>query len=145
MPDTSESNDSPPFTSPKLWRKLKPLARQMRHEPTSAENRLWHYLRNRKIAGAKFRRQHAIDRFIVDFICLDKHLVVEVDGTVHHYTPEEDGIRQEFLESRGLRMLRFTNTEVFRELDGVLEIIQEAIEHTSPPNPLSKSREGESG
>jgi very-short-patch-repair endonuclease len=146
MPDTPNPDDTPPpFTSPDLWRRLKPLARQMRYDPTPAENRLWHYLRNRQIAGVKFRRQHAIDRFIVDFICLEKRLVIEVDGATHRYTTEEDGIRQEFLESMGLRVLRFSNSDVFRELDGVLEMIQEAVQDTSPPAPLSKSGEGESG
>lgn len=110
-------------TSPELWEKLKPLARQMRHEPTPAEKQLWQKLRNKQILGFKFRRQHSIDRFIVDFYCNEVGLVVEVDGEIHDYTQEEDRLRQDFLESLGLRVLRFTNTKVLTSMDGVLQVI----------------------
>jgi very-short-patch-repair endonuclease len=90
-------------TSPRLWEKIKPLARQMRHEPTPAEDRLWETLRNRQLLGAKFRRQHAIGKFVLDFYCAEAQLVVEVDGPVHQYTTEQDAVRQEFLESLGFR------------------------------------------
>jgi len=124
---SDQSDARPPFTTPQLWRKLKPLARQMRHEPTPAEQTLRQRVRNRKIAGAKFRRQHAIDRFIVDFICLDARLVIEVDGSIHDYTPEEDAIRQEFLEANNLRVVRFTNDQITSEIDSVVEAIHDAI------------------
>src|SRR5687768_11406422 len=104
------SEDSHPLfvhTSPGLWEKLKPLARQMRREPTFAENALWQHLRGRKTAGAKFRRQHAIDRFIVDFFCHEARLIIEVDGQIHDYTPEEDSIRQAFLEACDYIVIRF--------------------------------------
>ncbi|MDF5718629.1 MAG: DUF559 domain-containing protein, partial [Rhizonema sp. NSF051] len=109
-------------TSPELWAKLKPLARQMRREPTPAEQKLWQMLRNKQL-GFKFRRQHAIDRFIVDFYCGEAQLIVEVDGAVHQYTQQEDAIRQEFLESIGLRVVRFRNEDVLGSIDGVLEKI----------------------
>ncbi len=102
------------------WEKLKPLARQMRCEPTLAEDSLWQKLRNKQLLGFKFRRQHSIDRFIVDFYCADVRLVIEVDGGIHEYTQEEDAIRQEFLESRGYRMLRFVNEEVLQDMERVL-------------------------
>ena len=70
-----------------------------------------------------FRRQHTIDRFIVDFYCPAERLVVEVDGTIHDYTQEEDAIRQEFIELLGMRVLRFTNAEVIQSIEGVLERI----------------------
>src|SRR5689334_5456897 len=95
-------------TSRDLWAKIKPLARQMRHEPTPAENVLWQKLRRKGVADAGFRRQHPIDRFIVDFYCHEARLVVEVDGSIHEYTQEEDALRQEFLESLGLRVIRFS-------------------------------------
>src|SRR5258707_2735504 len=95
-----------------LWEKLKPLAREKRHEPTPAESKLWICLRGRNIEGAKFRRQHTIERFIVDFFCAERKLVIEVDGDIHQYTVIEDTIRQEFLEQQGLRIIRFTNDEV---------------------------------
>jgi very-short-patch-repair endonuclease len=88
-------NDNPKLyarTSTELWEALKPLARQMRHNPTEAENVLWQRLRDKGI-GVKFRRQHAIDRFIVDFYCAKSQLLIEVDGEIHDYTQEEDAIR----------------------------------------------------
>ena len=124
MPDDSHP---PANTPPSLWAKLKPLARQMRHQPTPAEDRLWQHLRNRRLQGAKFRRQHAINRFIVDFYCPAARLIIEVDGTIHEYTPEEDAVRQAFLEAQGFRVLRFTNGEVIRSLDAVLERIGEVL------------------
>jgi very-short-patch-repair endonuclease len=126
---------------PELWAKLKPLAREMRHEATPAEDVLWEAIRNRKVNGAKFRRQHVIERFIVDFYCSEAGLVIEVDGPIHDYTPEEDAIRQEFLEAQGLRVLRFKNDDVMGNLAGVVAQIGEA---TSPPNPLSTRGEEES-
>ena len=105
---------------PKLWEKLKPLARQMRSEPTPAEVGLWERLRGRKVAGCKFRRQHAFGKFIVDFYCLEKQLVVEVDGPIHEYTQEEDAVRQEYLESLGLKVMRVSNDEVFEGMEGVI-------------------------
>lgn len=110
-----------------MWSKLKPLAREMRHEPTPAELRLWQHIRNRKIAGAKFRRQHGIERFIVDFYAAREWLVVEVDGDYHQYTAEEDKIRQAYLESLGLTMVRVSNDNVMGNLEGVLAWIAQAV------------------
>jgi very-short-patch-repair endonuclease len=112
---------------PALWDKLKPLAREMRHEPTEAENRLWQVVRRHQIANSHFRRQHAIERFIVDFYCDAAKLIVEVDGEIHQYTKEEDAARQDFLESLGLRVLRFSNQEVLSKLDTVIENIRRAL------------------
>jgi len=112
---------------PHLWSKLKPLARQTRHDPTPAEDRLWQSLRNRQLENAKFRRQHAIDRFILDLYCPEHNLVIEIDGPIHQYTVEEDAIRQEYLESQGLRVLRFTNEEVMQHTAAVLEKIRHAL------------------
>jgi very-short-patch-repair endonuclease len=114
---------------PELWSKLKPLARQMRQEPTRSERRLWQQVRRKQRLGYKFRRQHAIERFIVDFYCPEARLVVEVDGPVHQYTHEEDMVRQEFLQSLGLRVLRFTDDEVMNSLEGVIHQIDEALRH----------------
>jgi very-short-patch-repair endonuclease len=125
----------PANTSPELWIKLKPLAREMRHMPTIGEERLWLRLRNRRLHHAKFRRQHAIDRFIVDFYCAEARLIVEVDGVIHDYTQDEDAIRQEFLESLGLKVIRFTNGEVLQSLNGVVERIGEVLEERMKPHP----------
>ncbi len=119
-------------TTPELWRKLKPLAREMRHEPTIAERHLWLHLRSQQ-HGFKFRRQHAIDRFIVDFYCSEAQLLVEVDGSIHQYSIEEDAMRQEFLESQGLRVNRFTNDEVLRDGQRVIAAITQALNQTPFP------------
>jgi very-short-patch-repair endonuclease len=127
MPDDPERKDYPYLTPPALWARLKPLARQMHHDPTPAEDALWECLRNRQIAGLKFRRQHSIDRFIADFYCADAQIIIEVDGAVHEYTLEEDAIRQEFLESLGFRVLRFANDDIEQRLDAVVQVITDML------------------
>jgi very-short-patch-repair endonuclease len=112
-----------------LWEKLKPLARQKRREPTPAEEQVWQKLRNKQLLGLKFRRQHTIERFIVDFYCPEARLVLEVDGAIHDYTEEEDARRQEFLESFGLQVLRFTNEQVLNYPDTVLEHIAAQLQN----------------
>jgi very-short-patch-repair endonuclease len=115
----------------RLWEKLQPIAREMRHDPTPAENTLWQKLRGNQLDGLYFRRQHGIGRFIVDFCCCQAKLVIEVDGSIHQYTVEEDAIRQEFIESLGFRVIRFTNDEVLNDLVHVLIRIKETI---NPPS-----------
>ena len=110
-------------TDPDTWHKLKPLAREMRHVPSRAENRLWQKLRRHQLSGLKFRRQHPVDRYILDFYCAEANLVVEIDGPTHDYTVEADAARQRFLESLGLTVLRFSNQDVMQNLEGVLRTI----------------------
>lgn len=117
-------------TSPQLWANLKPFAQQMRRQPTAAEHMLWQALRRRQIDGFKFRRQHAIERFIVDFYCPEASLIIEVDGPIHEYTAEKDAIRQAFLEAQGHRVVRITNEAVFQALPEVIEYIRAAL-HTA--------------
>jgi 5-methyltetrahydrofolate--homocysteine methyltransferase len=95
----------------------------MRHAPTRAEEVLWRALRGRRLAGLKFRRQHAIGQFIVDFCCSEKHLVVEVDGKIHTQNGAYDEARDEVLTARGFRVLRFTNDEALYSMDRVLSEI----------------------
>lgn len=99
----------------------------MRHEPTEAELLMWQVVRRHQLAHAHFRRQHSFERFIVDFYCYQARLVIEVDGEIHQYTREEDAIRQEFLESLGLRVIRFTNQEVMSNMDDVIKNIRHAL------------------
>jgi len=120
---------------PDLYEKLKPLARQMRQEPTQAENKLWQYLRKERIGGYKFRRQHPVGRFIVDFYCSEAQLVIEVDGPTHQYTSDEDFVRQTYLESLGLRVARFTNTAIKKDMAHVLERIEAVIQAPPPDIP----------
>jgi very-short-patch-repair endonuclease len=128
-----DESPRPANTSPALWEKLKPLARQMRHAPTPAEAALWQKLRHHALNNKQFRRQHVIDRFIVDFYCASAKLVVEVDGSIHDYTVAEDAIRQQFLEEvHGLTFLHFSNSDVLGNIHGVLEAIGEYLNATAP-------------
>ena len=111
-------------------------ARDLRRGMTPAEEKLWEALRGRRLAGLKFRRQHPLDRFILDFYCVDLRLVVEVDGGIHA-TPDQaarDEERTMWLNALGIRVLRVTNEEVENDLAGVLRRI---IEETSSPGPFS--------
>ena len=123
---------------------MKSQAQQLRHRSTEAELRLWRALRSRQIAGAKFRRQHSVPPFIVDFVCLEKKLVIEVDGGQHLQQAERDGKRTAFLESHGFRVLRFWNHDVLQQTKVVLEVICLALTETNPspqPSPLEGERE----
>jgi very-short-patch-repair endonuclease len=127
MSAESEHGQNQWYTTSELWQKLKPLAREKRGSPTPAEDRLWQRLRNRQVCGAKFRRQYSIDRFIVDFFAVKQKLAIEVDGSIHDYTSEEDAIRQEFIESLGIQVLRFSNEEVFENIEDVLGHIADIL------------------
>ncbi len=119
----------PRYTDRAIYRDMKERARSMRKHPTQAEAILWKRLRKQQVKGFRFRRQHPIVRFIVDFYCAEAKLVVEVDGAVHdepgHY--EYDTERQQFLEALGLRVLRFTNAAVVGQADAVIEVIADAL------------------
>jgi very-short-patch-repair endonuclease len=112
------------------------LAKELRKNMTPAEEFLWGKLRNRQFLGLKFRRQHPVEIFVVDFICIENYLVVEVDGEIHQ-TPEQrewDENRSAEIEKYGLTILRFTNEEVMNQTDKVMEKIKEYIlSNTSPP------------
>jgi very-short-patch-repair endonuclease len=110
-------------------RRLRENARRLRAKQTSAEARLWRALRNRRLARWKFRRQHPIDRYIVDFVCVDGKLIVEVDGATHSTGLElsHDAERTRVLESFGFHIIRVTNTDVYENLEGVQEEIAAAL------------------
>jgi very-short-patch-repair endonuclease len=110
-----------------LWRDLGPLVRENRKLPTPAEKVLWDVLRRHNLNGAKFRRQHPIGRFVVDFYCAKAALVVELDGPIHELQREADAERQAWLEAEGLTVLRFKNDDVLDGLNLVLEAIQKRI------------------
>ncbi|RYU76416.1 phosphoribosylformylglycinamidine synthase subunit PurQ, partial [Hymenobacter persicinus] len=114
----------------KLWyERLKTFSGQMRRESTPAEDALWQALRNRQLNDAKFRRQHVIGRFIVDFICTQHNLIVEVDGEVHDEAGQAkyDTGRTYELEGVGYHVLRFTNGQVLHHLPTVLQKISAAL------------------
>lgn len=108
---------------------------------TDAERMLWAVLRNRQLDGAKFRRQATIGPYVVDFLCIEASLVIELDGGQHDET--RDGRRTEFLEARGLAVTRFWNHEVIENLDGVAEAIRLALlkKTLTQPSP-AKAGEG---
>jgi very-short-patch-repair endonuclease len=101
-------------------------AREHRKEPTPAEERLWLALRDGKLGGLNFRRQHPVGPFILDFYCAKKKLCIEVDGDVHDTQRERDQARTEALETLKIRVIRFRNEEVLYELPSVLERIAAA-------------------
>ncbi len=113
-------------TDKQMWSLLQDKAVAHRKNPTPAESALWESLRRH---GAKhhFRRQQIIDRFIVDFVCLEKSLVVEVDGDIHDYQKEEDEARTSVLNSKGFEVLRFRNDEVISGIDNVVAKIVEKL------------------
>jgi very-short-patch-repair endonuclease len=100
----------------------------MRANPTRAELRLWHTLRARRFQALKIRRQVVIGGYIADFACRTPiMLIVEVDGDSHDYQGQYDERRTSFLESLGYRVIRFTNEDVMKHLEGVLAVLQEAL------------------
>jgi very-short-patch-repair endonuclease len=115
-------------------------AQRLRGELTDAERKLWSVLRNRRLAGVKFRRQQPIGPFIADFVCQESRLIVEADGG-HHAENLADDRRSAFLESKGYRVLRFWNNDILNNLDGVAQLIATAL---SSPHPARASRESPS-
>ena len=106
--------------------KLQAFARNMRAAPTDAEAALWRHLRAHRFANHKFKRQQPIGNFIVDFVCFDSRVIVEVDGGQHNASGA-DKLRDEWLMSQGFAVLRFWNNEVSQNLDGVVTRILEAL------------------
>jgi very-short-patch-repair endonuclease len=113
---------------------LRVAAKELRFEATKAEDVLWNHLRNSRLAGSKWRRQHPIGTYIVDFYCTTARLAIELDGA-HHLEPElahRDSERTEYLNGQGLRVLRFTNTQILTRIDAVLVEIEKALGVLSP-------------
>ena len=113
------------------------VQQMLRSHSTDAERRLWQRLRGGQVAGYKFRRQHPYENFVLDFVCLEKKLVVEVDGG-QHLASTKDAERDRLLESAGFRVLRFWNDQVLNETDAVVESIWNELagDGTHPhPNP----------
>ncbi len=109
-------------------------ARRLRRNVTDAELRLWHRLRSRGLAGFKFMRQEPIGRYVVDFVCRERRLIVEVDGG-QHADNRHDAARDATLVRSGYRVLRFWNNDVLVNTDGVLATITAVLQATIPPHP----------
>ena len=111
------------------------LARELRKSMTDAERKLWQGLRLRQMHGHKFRRQFSLGRYIVDFICLEARLIVEVDGGQHADEKYGDAQRDALLTAQNFRVLRYWNNQVLNELDAVLADIVRALEMPPPSQP----------
>ncbi|MES2794758.1 MAG: class I tRNA ligase family protein [Bacteroidota bacterium] len=139
------------FTSDhKNWKILKPFAQENRKNQTETERIIWELVRNNNL-GFKFRRQHTIGQYIVDFVCISKQLVIEIDGEIHQINdnPEYDKARTEFLNSEGFQVIRFSNDEVLKNKENVSKQIQQKLneskEMESPKAGSPLNRRGAGG
>ncbi|MBO4840491.1 MAG: endonuclease domain-containing protein [Bacteroidaceae bacterium] len=114
---------------PLLWA----FAKENRNNPTEAERLLWFYLSNKQL-GVRFRRQHIIGQYIADFACLEKMLIIELDGGYHSFPEQQisDEQRTANLQGNGYRVIRFTNEELFNGIDLVLTKINNALYENAP-------------
>ena len=116
-------------------------ARNLRSTMTDAERRLWQHLRASRLDGLKFRRQHPVPPYIADFCCIERKLIVELDGSQH--SSVVDAARTAYLQSQGFQVLRFWDNDVLLKTDSVLEAIWNAAQVPNPhPPPLSRRERG---
>jgi len=146
----SEDSELPGYitNTPDQWKSVTEFAKENRKQPTESEEKLWEQLRNRKIHGCKFRRQHPIEGYIADFVCLEKKVVVEVDGGYHDAEQQTkiDEFRTLTLQKNGYRLIRFSNEEVLNKIDWVLDEVKKIlIAESISPSPLEREPEGEVG
>jgi len=146
----SEDSELPGYitNTPDQWKSVTEFAKENRKQPTESEEKLWEQLRNRKIHGCKFRRQHPIEGYIADFVCLEKKVVVEVDGGYHDAEQQTkiDEFRTLTLQKNGYRLIRFSNEEVLNKIDWVLDEVKRIlIAESISPSPLEREPEGEVG
>jgi very-short-patch-repair endonuclease len=117
-----------------------PAARDLRQHETTAEDLLWEALRDRQLKGLKFRRQHPVGPFVIDFCCAGRRLAVELDGGVHANQRDEDAEREAVLTAAGYRVLRFPNEAVRDRMGEGLSAISAAAQETPLPRPLVPGR-----
>ena len=132
MEQTNDSTFFPAWntTNPSIYHLLKDKRKVMRDSMTDAESVLWEHIKSKKL-GVKFRRQHVIDNYIPDFVALSCKLIIEVDGEIHNYQKEEDQQKTNTLNEIGFKVIRFTNEEVIKNINVVLEKIKYEIESRS--------------
>ena len=118
-------------------------ARRLRRDQTEAERVLWQRLRDWRLLGWKFRRQHRVGPYFADFACAEGHLIVELDGSQHLAQRRRDHARTRFLETRGFRVLRFWNDDVLRDTADVLHAIIAALAPHPPSGHLLPATQGE--
>ncbi len=117
--------------------------RRLRRQQTEAERTLWQHLRDRRLLGFKFRRQHQVDRFYPDFVCLQAKLIVELDGSQHLDQQSYDDARTRHLNRLGYHVIRLWNDDVLLRIDDALAVIAAALIAPHPPFGLSPRRRGE--
>jgi very-short-patch-repair endonuclease len=115
-------------------------SRQLRATMTDAERKLWSVLRDRQLEGLRFRRQFPLKQFIVDFVCLEVCLIVEVDGGQHDEQRTDDTARDRLLKERGFQVMRVWNNDVMKNIEGVAEAILQAARHPHPVLPPSRGK-----
>ena len=125
----------------KLPEDIRAWARELRGRMTDAEALLWKLLRDRRLAGAKFRRQHPVGRYILDYYCVEKKLAIELDGGQHSEANDYDEQRDDWLRAQGISVLRFWNNQMLMETEEVMEVIYQTIVETENP-PLPQAGEG---
>ena len=108
-------------------------AREMRHAPAVTEKHFWNEIRDRKLGGHKFRRQYLIGPYIVDYVCLEKKLIVELDGVLHANRADYDDQRDAFLREQGYRVIRFRNDDLLDDMSGTLP--SSSANSATPPHP----------
>jgi very-short-patch-repair endonuclease len=111
---------------------LSTLAKDLRKKSTDAERLLWRPLRRKQFGGMKFRRQQPLGRYIVDLVCLDRKLIIEIDGGQHAEQRKKDAARDAWLRTEGFTVMRFWNHEVLQNIEGVLITILNHPPHTPP-------------
>ena len=111
---------------------IKQRARELRHDGNNAERQVWRLLRDRRLGGLKFRRQHVLGRYVVDFVCLSARLVIEIDGDAHE-NPEPDAQRTAELEQMGYRVIRFWNSYVYDPESAIADMILDALRSSALP------------
>jgi very-short-patch-repair endonuclease len=122
--------------------KSKTVSRILRKNQTDAEKRIWMELRAGKVLGVKFRRQHPIGPYIVDFCTIERKLTIELDGGQHGERWAEDAVRTDFLKNRGFKVIRFWNHEVLQNIEAVLEVIRVELLESPSPQPSPSKGEG---
>ncbi len=108
-------------------------SRSLGRKMTDAERLLWHHLRTEEFAGHKFRRQHQLGNFVIDFVCLDAALVLEIGGSRHAGSAYDDAVRTRWLQEKGLHVMRFGNNEVLNNIEGVKLAIRDYLSRVQTP------------
>lgn len=138
VPSRKEEKEKESFgyewADPTTYPLLKEYALENRNKPTGAEEQLWKLIKTKKLDGCKFRRQHIIGQYIADFVCLEKRLIIEVDGSIHQLpeNKENDEVRTAWLNKLGFKVIRFNNSDILNNTEGSINVIRSELK--SQPN-----------